>query len=128
MIDLTFDLQTGVARLAAPAIVKAGATVPVRVTFSEAPGEETTLELALGTDAATPVVLAQVEDGDWTQENDTQWTALVDLTDAAVATALSGKSLIVVAGEVVATVDGNRLVSPNFAVTLQQRIIPAPTP
>jgi hypothetical protein len=126
MITLTYDLTLDTIKLSAPAIIKLGADVPVRLTFSAAPGEigAGDLQLALGTDATPPAVLAFTED--FTSENATTWTALLDCTDERLAAFMSGKGPATVKVEVVAVIDGARRASPSIDATVQPAIISGP--
>lgn len=124
MIDLVFNLATGTARLTASTIVKVGADVPVRITFSSAPGMVGTLQLALGSDAAPPAVLAFT--GDFIAESATVWTALLDASDTRLAAHLDGKPVAAVNAEIVAVLDGVRIVTPNIPVTVQQALLNGP--
>ncbi len=125
MINLAFDLVTGLARLATTAVLKLGSDVPVRVVFSAAPGDATTLQLALGTDATPPAVLAFTED--FSSENETTWTALLDASDTRLATFMTGKRATNVNAELICVVDGARQVAPNLQVTVQPAIVTGPT-
>ncbi len=124
MINTTYDLSTDAVKLVTPAVIKLGADVPVRVTFSEAPGELSSLQLALGTDASSPTVLAFTED--FSEEGDNVWTALLDASDTRLATFMTSKGPTAVQAELVAVIDGVRRVSPNFQVTVQPAIITGP--
>ena len=121
MIDLAFDILTGVVKPAGPVVIKAGAGVPVRLTTSGAPGSLSGLKLGVGSDKNPPVLLA--ETGAFVAENATVYTAILDATDARLVAAIAGKTTAAIA-ELVATLNGVRQVSPNFPVTVQPPIVP----
>ncbi len=121
MISLTFDLVTGIAKLTQAATLKVGADVPVRLTFSAAPGEVTTLQLALGTNEAAPTLLAFTDV--FAQVDDQTWEATLDANDTRLATYMTGKSATAVNAELVAIIDGLRQVTPNLSATVQPAII-----
>lgn len=124
MISITFDLVTGLAKLNAPGILKLGATVPVQVVFSSAPGVVGSIQLALGTDATAPEVLAYTED--FAAENATTWSALLDASDARLVAEMTGQGPTAFNVELVCTIDEVRQVAPNFSVTVQPAIIAGP--
>ncbi len=123
-MTITFDLTTGVAKLATATTIKVGADVPVRVIFTPAPGVVSALQLALGQNDDTAAVLAFTED--FTAENETTWTALLDAGDTRLATFMDGKTATAVVAELVAIVEGARLVTPNLSITVQPAIINGP--
>lgn len=125
MIAIEFNLTTKTARMPATTIVR-GADVPVRIVFSAAPGEigAGDLQLALGTDATAPEVLAFTDD--FSEENETTWTALLDASDERLAEFLSGKGPTQVNVELTAVIDGERIVAPHLALTVQPAIIDGP--
>jgi len=128
MISLTYDITTGLVKVAAPALIKLGADVPVRLTFSADPGDVSSLQLALGTDAADPDTLAFTETFTSEDETDTIWTAVLDASDSRLSDFMSGKGPTLVNLEIVAVLDGERNVAPNVGVTVQPAIISgAPT-
>lgn len=124
MIDLTFDPVTGVAKLVAPAIVKRTADVPVRVTFAPAPGEVSGLQLALITADADASVLAYTED--FASEGARVWTATLDANDTRLATFLTGKASAPVNVELIAIIDGARVIAPNLGITAQSTGVTGP--
>ncbi len=124
MIHLTYDPVTGVAKLVLAAIIKLGADVPVRVTFTGAPGTVGALQLALGSPDADSDVLAYTED--FTSESDRVWTALLDASDTRLATFMTDKTATAVNAELVAVIDGIRRVTPNLTVTVQPPIVVGP--
>jgi hypothetical protein len=122
-MTINFDLATGTAKLAQTTTIKAGADVPVRVVFSTAPAEVSSLQFALG-DSSTAAVLAFTDE--FAQENATTWTALLDAGDPRLATALGDDNTLQVNAEFTATIAGARLVTPNLPVTVQPAIIRGP--
>lgn len=124
MITLEFDVATGVAKLAQTATIKVGADVPVKLTFSAAPGTVGDIQLALGSDTPAPTTLAFTDD--FASENSTTYTALLDASDTRLATHLSGKGPTTVNVELVCVLDGVRRVAPNVQVTVQPRVISGP--
>lgn len=124
MIALNYDLTTGIAKLAQPAVIKLGADVPVKLTFSAAPGDVTSVQFALGTDAAAPAVLAFTED--FEDESETVFLALLDANDARLIAHLAGSALKVVKAELITVIDGAREVTPNLDVTVQQALVAGP--
>lgn len=124
MINLSFDLVTGVVRVSTPATVKVGADVPVRLTFTAAPGDVGSIELALGTDGASPEVLAYTDD--FSEENPTTWRAVLDASDNRLVTFMNVKAATQVVAELVCIINGERQVAPNVAVTVQPKIIDGP--
>lgn len=124
MITLNFDLTTGVAKLAQTAVIKQGASVPVRVIFSAAPGQIDAIQLALGDDSAPPQVLAYTEA--FSPENDMTWTALLDASDPRLAAYMTHQSSAAVNVELGVTLDGARQVAPNISLTVQAAIVTGP--
>jgi hypothetical protein len=125
MIDLTYDLATGQVRLTAPIPLKTGSLVPVRLTFSADPGAINAIELALGSDATPPLLLAYTDD--FSTENFSVWTALLDTSDARLATFMASKNTATVNAELACILDGVRQVAPNVQLTVQRAIITGPT-
>lgn len=83
MIDLTFDITTGIAELVGPVTFKAAGDVFVRVTFSASPGTMAgdAIKLAIGTDEIAPETLAYTQA--FTQvESSAVWTATLDAGDS----------------------------------------------
>ncbi len=125
MITLNVDLTTGVAKIAtSSATIKVGADVPVRVVFASPPGEVSGLEFALGQPDETAATLAYTNA--FNQESDRSWRALLDATDSRLSTFLTGKQTDTVVAELVAVVDGERRVTPNLQVVVQQPIVNGP--
>jgi len=124
MITILFNLETGTAKLAATTAIVLGADVPVRVIFSAAPGSVDALQLALGTDAAPPAVLAYTED--FSEVNATTFDGLLDSSDSRLLAFMAAKGPTPVNVEVVPTLDGVRRPAPHFQLTVQPRIITGP--
>lgn len=124
MIDLTFNLTTRVARLVQAATIKPGASVPVRITFSAAPGTLGTIQLALGTDAAAPEVLAYNDE--FSEESETVYVAVLDANDARLIAHMVGKANAVVNLELIVPIDGEDNITPNLPITVQQRTVTGP--
>ncbi len=125
MIDLTFNIATGTMKLAAPAVIKVTGSVPVRITFSEAPDTIADQALALASDASSPAVLAYTDT--WSKENDTTWTATLDANDSRLIAFIAGKASVTVNAEFRATLNGDLQISPNVPVTVQATAITGPT-
>jgi len=104
MIKLSFDLLTGNAKLSQTTVIKFGSAVPVQVVFSATPGVVTGIELALGTDAAAPQILAFTDV--FTPDNDTTWSGLLDANDTRLRAFIAGKGPTSVNAELVAIIDG----------------------
>jgi hypothetical protein len=125
MITIIFDLNTGVAKFAQTTVIKQGADIPVRIVFSAAPGDVTSVQLALGDDSDTPTVRAYTET--FAQENDTTWTGVLDASDPRLAALMSGKGPSTLNLELAVTLDGERQVAPNLSLTVQPPIVAGPT-
>lgn len=125
MITLNYDIVTQVARFASAAVIVMGGDVPVRIVFSADPGTVDGLQLALGTDATTPDVLAYTDV--FVAENATTYTAVLDASDARLAAFMAAKGTTVVNAELVATLNGDRLPAPHLPVSVQKPIITGPT-
>jgi hypothetical protein len=124
MIDIHYNLATNLPRLAQSTVIKTGGDVPVRLNFSAAPGDVTSIELALGTDSSSPETLAHT-DG-FEQENSTTWLAMLDANDNRLLTFMAGKQVAQVQAELICLIDGKQLVSPNLPVTVQPKILSGP--
>ena len=124
MLRITFELLTGLARFSAGAVIVQGADVPVQVVFSAAPGSVDGLQFALGTSVADPEVLAFT--ADFTEENETTWSAVLDASDTRLAAFMTGASAGAVLAELICTLDGERRVAPHLAVTVQPSIVNGP--
>lgn len=120
MIKLSYDLATGAVKLSQTTVIKFGSAVPVQVVFSGTPGVIGGIELALGTDAATPEILAFTDV--FASDNDTTWSALLDGNDTRLAAFMNGKGATSVNAELVTIIDGQRLIAPNVSITVQPRI------
>lgn len=121
MIQLLFDTAAQTVKLTSPSVIKVGADVPVTITFSAAPGTVSALSLALGTDATTPEILAFTET--FAEESETVQTAVLDANDTRLVDFMAAKGTTTVKLEVVAVIDGVRVVTPNLDVAVQKAII-----
>lgn len=125
MIDISYDIDAEVAKLVRPTTIKVGRAVPVRITFTAAPGAVSLIQLALGTDGASPQQLAYTET--FTQENATTWTALLDASDTRLVTYMTGKGPTTIDVELIFTIDGEPQSPANVQITVQPSIITGPT-
>lgn len=125
MIDLIYDVPTDTVKLARPATIKPVADVPVRVTFSTSPGVVSAIQLAIGTGDASPSLLAFTEA--FSEENATTWTGFLDASDTRLVDYMVGRTQGSLNLELVCVIDGESLVAPNLALTVQPRIITGPT-
>lgn len=121
MIIINFDIVAGTAKLSATTTIVQGADVPVQVVFSAAPGTTGAIAVALGTDAAPPVILAYTNA--FESENPTTWNALLDSSDSRLATFMTGKGPSAVNMQVSAVIDGVQLIAPNVSITVQPPIV-----
>jgi hypothetical protein len=125
MLNISINLETGLAKLAVSSPIKAGGAVPVRVTFSANPGSSPTIELALSAQSSSPSVLAYLDTFD--AQSSTVYTGTLDANDTRLIAAIAGKSTLTLDAEVVLTVgEAERQVFPNFSVTVQPPIITGP--
>jgi hypothetical protein len=124
MINIHFDIQSGIAKLAQSIVIKQGAEVPVQMIFSATPGDVSSIKLALGDDSDAPSVLAYIDS--FTQENDTTWTATLDASDSRLGNFMTGKGPASVNLELTVTIDGVRQVAPNLSLTVQPPIVIGP--
>ena len=124
MIDLTFNLTDGVARLARTTTIKPGGDVPVRITFDAAPAGLDSIQLALGSDGAPPSLLAFAED--FSEESETVRVGVLDANDSRLIAFMNDKSVAQVNAELTVGLDGETIIAPNVAVTVQQRILNGP--
>lgn len=126
MIDLLFNLATGTAKLASAAVLKPGGDVPVRLTFSTAPGVVGALQLGLGSDTATPAVLAFTDT--FAMESAAVWTAVLNANDTRLIAFMAALTSAVVILELSAVLDGQTLITPNLPATVQQRLLTGASP
>jgi hypothetical protein len=124
MIQISYATATDTVKLAASAIIKQAGDVSLQLVFDAAPGEVSSIELSLGSDAATPLLLAFTDN--WTQANDTTWNGVLDATDTRLAGFMQGKGPTAVNLELVVTVDGEAKYAPNLSITVQPPIKPGP--
>ncbi|EDY16684.1 hypothetical protein CfE428DRAFT_5797 [Chthoniobacter flavus Ellin428] len=120
-ITINYSVATGTAKLSTTTIVKQGKQIPVQVIFDQAPGTVNSIQVALGTDATPPAILAYVDT--FTQENDTTWAAILDGTDSRLATFMTGKGATQLNLELDLTLDGVDMAAPNMQVTVQPPIV-----
>lgn len=124
MIDIILDTETKIAKLARTTAIKARAAVAVRVTLSAAPEGEIAFELALGTQAAPPEVLAYLDA--FAAESDTVYHGVLDANDERLVEAIAGAQTLAVDIELAWTLGGNRFCAPNMSITVQQAIVDGP--
>ena len=128
MLNITLDLDTGLAKLASATTIKAGADVPVTINTvrgatPSSPGASPAFELGICTDAAPPVLKAYLDEFD--AENDHTFTGVLDANDERLVAFMAGKATANCQCEVAWTVAGQLEVAPNFAVPVQSRGIPS---
>lgn len=128
MLNITLDLDTGLAKLASATTIKAGADVPVTITTVRgttptSPGASPAFELGLGTDATPPVLKAYLDT--FTAENDHTFTGVLDANDERLVAFMAGKGTVNFGCEVAWTVAGQLEVAPSFTVPVQARVIPS---
>jgi hypothetical protein len=128
MLNITLDLDTGLAKLAAANTIKAGAQVPVTINTVRSgtptsPGDSPAFELGLGTDAAPPVLQAYLNS--FNAENAYTFTGVLNANDTRLVAAMAGAGTVNYNCEVSWTVGGELQVAPSFTVPVQSRIIPA---
>jgi len=125
MLNISINLETGVAKLSQATAIKAGGGVPVVVTFSANPGTTPVVELALSAQSSTPAVLAYL--GAFASQSQTVYTGILDANDTRLVAALVGKQAQTLDCEIVVTAAGaERQPFPNFPVTVQPPIITGP--
>ncbi len=124
MLNISINLETGVASLSQTTAMKAGFGVPARITFSANPGASPTIELALSAQSSSPSVLAFLDE--WEAQSSTVYTGTLDANDTRLITHLVGKQQQQLDCEIVLTVGGDRRGFPNFAITTQPPIITGP--
>ncbi len=125
MLNISINLETGVAKLAQSTAIKAGGGVPVVVTFSSNPGSNPVIELGLGPQSSSPTVLAYLDM--FAGQSQTVYTGTLDANDTRLIAHLAGKQAQVLDAEVVLTVgDAERMPFPNFPITVQPPIITVP--
>ena len=129
MLNITLDLDTGMAKLAAATTIKAGADVPVTINTVRgatpaSPGASPYFEVGLGTDATPPVLKAYLDV--FAAENDHTFTGVLDANDTRLVEFMAGKGTVNFGCEVAWTVAGQLEVAPSFTVPVQSRIITVP--
>ena len=125
MLNISINLETGIAKLAQASAIKAGGGVPVRITFSSNPGTDPVIELALSPQSSSPSVLAYLDTFD--AQSSTVYTGTLEANDSRLIAHLTGKSAQTLDVEVVVTVgEAERQIFPNFPVTVQPPTIAGP--
>jgi len=125
MLSIAINLETGLAKPAQTAAIKAGGSVPVMITFSANPGTTPAIELALSPQSSTPTVLAYLNT--FAAQSQTVYTGFLDANDTRLIAHLVGKSTATLDCEVVFTPSGGvRRPFPNFPITTQPPIITGP--
>jgi hypothetical protein len=127
MLNITLDLDTGLAKLAAATTIISGTQVPVTIgTFRGAtpasPGASPAFELGIMTDAAPPVLKAYLNA--FATENDHTFTGTLDANDARLVAFMIGKGTVNFGCEVAWTVAG-ALQAAQFTVSVKPRGIPS---
>ncbi len=126
MIDITFDIVTGIAALVSPVRFKAGADVPVRVTCSANPGTLAAgaMELAIGTYEIQPQTLAY--NASFTQAT-AVFTATLDADDSRLVDFMEERGpepvnadLLI---ELVVTISGKRLIAPSLLCIVEPPVL-----
>ena len=126
MLNISINLETGVAKLAQTMAIKAGGGVPVTVTFSSNPGTSPSIELALSAQSSSPVVIAYLNT--FASQSETVYTGTLDANDTRLLELLSGKGTQTLDCEIALTVgSAERQIFPNFPVTVQPPIIAGPS-
>lgn len=123
MINIAIDTASGAAKPQQYALIKAGALVPVTITFSSAPGALPLIELALSGQGNARGVVAYL--GAFERQNATLYTGWLDANDARLHALLAGKAATVDC-EVIWIVDGRRQVAPNFPIVVQPPVVTGP--
>ncbi len=125
MLNISINLETGLAKPSQSAVIKAGGMVPVTITFTSNPGASPVIELALSPQSSSPTVLAYLDEFD--AESQTVYTGQLDANDTRLIAHLAGKEAQVLGCEaVVTTVADGRRPFPNFPITCQQPTIVGP--
>jgi hypothetical protein len=126
MLDITINLATGVAALARTTAIKAGGTIPARITFSESPGADPGIELALSPASGTPTVLAYLDE--WRKQNNRVFLGSLNTNDERLIEHLAGLSTgtATLNVELVVTVAEVPRPFANFPVTVQRPVITGP--
>lgn len=125
MLNISVDLQAGLAKLAQATTVKAGGGIPVVVTFSNNPGLNPAIELSLGPQSSAQTVVAYLDV--FATESQTVYTGTLDGTDNRLIGLLAGKQALTLSCEITYTVTGalpRRF--PNFNVTVQPPMVTGP--
>lgn len=125
MLNISVNLETGLAKPSQAATIKAGGSVPVTILFSSNPGSNTVIELALSPQSSSPEVVAYHDE--FVAQNQTTWTGTLDANDTRLIELLTGKQSQNLSCEVVVTSDSiERRPFPNFAIAVQSPTIVGP--
>ena len=126
MLNITINLDAGTARLATASAIKAGAAVPVRLTFDTNPGASLdAASLALSAQSSAPEVLAYLDV--FVAQSALVYTGTLNTNDVRLMAHLAGKQAQTLDCELALDFAGSdRQVLPNFPVTVQQPIVTGP--
>ena len=125
MLNISINLETGLAKPSQASVIKAGGNVPVRVIFSANPGTSPVIELACSPQSSTPEVKAYLDV--FETQSETEYTGTLDANDTRLIALMSGKQTTTLDCEMVVTTDdGGRRPFPNFPVTVQPPILTGP--
>jgi len=126
MLNITINLEAGIARLATASPIKAGGAVPVRLVFDTNPGAVLeAASLALSAQSSTPAVLAYLDV--FEKQSALLYTGSLNSNDVRLLAHLAGKQAQTLDCELSLDFAGSdRQVLPNFAVTVQQPIVTGP--
>ena len=127
MLLITLDFATGKATLSNASPIVAGVSVEVQINCvrsgaAESPGDTPVFQLALGTDATPPVMLAYLET--FEAENESTFTGFLDAADTRLVTYMATKGVTTLNAELRWTVAGKTQAAPHFSVSIQPSIIP----
>lgn len=123
MIEITLDIDTGVAKLARTTTIKAGVAVPVKVTLSRDPAAAVLLLLTIGTAAAPSSVLAFLDASGFTATNATTFTGSLDATDTRLVNYMASKAATQCYLQVAFTLGSEaQQIAPNMAIGVEAKI------
>ena len=122
MLNIFVNLETGVATLSQTTAIKAGGGVPVVISFSQSPGTDPSIEIALSAQSSSPTILAYLNS--FSSENETTYKGTLDANDSRLLAALDTVATQTLNCEIVVTASSSeRQIFPNFAVTVQKSVI-----
>jgi hypothetical protein len=122
MLNIFVNLETGVATLSQTTAIKAGGGVPCIITFSQSPGTDPAIELALSAQSSSPIILAYANA--FTAQNETVYSGTLDANDSRLLSALASTASQTLNCEIILTAAGEeRQIFPNFPVTVQKSVI-----